>query len=216
MERVQPRPDEAWARAAALQPRQGWPRVDGTQPRTHPVSRRRNERDPALAAGPRKRRSIQIPGVLTVTDLSTTFAEQQSNVIEWNSMTLYGLYEFDSVPDQVRLEFLSSKPLPVQGVQLRIRGGVLEIDGVEATDFVLWTDSAPSSVAVAVRPTGRGKPTLKLWNIWRGGLGVTQAWLGNAAIQVEGSADPARVVLRCSDGEGEPDFDDLVMGVTAE
>lgn len=169
-----------------------------------------------VATGPRERRSIQIPGVLTVTDLSSTFAAQQSNVIEWNGMTLYGLYEFDSVPEQVRLEFLGSKSQPVQGLQLRVRGGVLEIDGVEATDFVLWTDTAPQSVAVAVRPTGRGKPTLKLWNIWRGGLGVTQAWLGNAAIQVEGSADPTHVVLRCSDGEGEPDFDDLVVGVTAE
>ena len=149
-----------------------------------------------------------------MTDLSATFAEQQSNVIEWNGMTLHGLFEFDNVPDQFRLEFLGSKPLPVQGVQLRIRGGKLEIDGVEATDFVLWTDTAPSSVAVTVRPTGRGKTTLKLWNVWRGGLDVTQAWLGNAAIHVEGSADPTHVVLRCSDGEGEPDFEDLVVGVT--
>jgi hypothetical protein len=151
-----------------------------------------------------------------VTDLSAIFAEQQSNVIEWNGIPVHGLYEFARVPGQLSLEFLSSKPLPVQGVQLRIRGGLLEIDGVETTDFVLWTDTAPRAVTVAVRRTGRGKTTLKLWNVWRGGLDVTQAWLGNAAMRVEACPDPRQVVLKCSDGEGEPDFDDLVVAVTVE
>lgn len=149
-----------------------------------------------------------------MTDLSAAFAEQQSNVIDWNGKTLHGLFEFGSVPDHLCLEFISSKPRPVQGVQLRIRGGRLEIDGEQATDFVLWADTAPPSVSVTVRPTGRGKMALKLWNVWRGGLDVTQAWLGNAAIQVEGCADPTHVVLMCSDGEGEPNFGDLVVGVT--
>lgn len=149
-----------------------------------------------------------------MTDLSATFAEQQSNVIDWNGMKIHGLFKFDDVPDQLCLEFLGSKAHPVQGLQLRIRGGKLKIDGVEATDFVLWTDTAPESVTVTVRRTGRGKTTLKLWNVWRGGLDVTQAWLGNAAIQVERSADPTHVVLRCSDGEGEPDFEDLIVRVT--
>ncbi|MFH7324190.1 hypothetical protein [Aeromicrobium sp. HA] len=149
-----------------------------------------------------------------MTDLSATFAEQQSNVIEWKGMTLHGLLEFESVPDQLRLQFLAFKPRPVQGVQLRCRGGELEIDGVKATDFVLWTDTAPQTVTVTVHATGRST-TLKLWNVWRGGLDVTQAWLGNSAIQVDRSDEPTALVLRCSDGEGEPDFEDLVVGITA-
>ncbi|MGH3351032.1 MAG: hypothetical protein ACRDPS_10235 [Nocardioides sp.] len=151
-----------------------------------------------------------------MTDLSELFAEQQTNVIDWNGTVIYGLFEFNEVPTGVRLTFASAAESPVQGVQLRIRGGVLEANGVEGEDIVLWRDSAPSSVVVSVRRRGRGKTSLKLWNVWRGGHDVTQAWLGNSAIQVEGDPASDSFRLRCSDGQGEANFDDLVLDVELE
>ena len=41
---------------------------------------------------------------------------------------------------------------------------------------------------------------------------MTQAGLGNAGMRVAKDDDES-LVLRCSDGEGEPDFDNLVAGV---
>lgn len=146
-------------------------------------------------------------------DLSELFAEQQSNVIDLGGTPTYGLIEFDDVPAQIRLTLVAAKGNPSQGVQLRIRRGTLLINGHELTDAVLWHDSAPSNVIIDIRATGRAKPELKLWNVWRGGLDVTQAWLGNSAIQIEGDPASGSFRLHCSDGQGEPDFSDLVVEV---
>jgi hypothetical protein len=42
--------------------------------------------------------------------------------------------------------------------------------------------------------------------------GVTHAWFGNAGMRVT-AGEGGVIQLRCSDGEGEPDFDDLVAEV---
>lgn len=148
-----------------------------------------------------------------MTDLSDIFAEHQSNVIDWHGTPTFGLIEFDEVPTQIRLTFLAAKERPVQEVQLRIRRGTLLVNGHEASDVVLWRDSAPESLSIDVRAKGPRKPELKLWNVWRGGLDVTQAWLGNAAIQIDGDPASGSFRIRCSDGQGEQSFDDLVVEV---
>jgi hypothetical protein len=151
-----------------------------------------------------------------MTDLSEIFAEQQSNLIYWNGKPLYGLLEFDQLPSRIRLTFVSAKESPVQGVQFRIRGGTLLANGKESADIVLWQDTAPRNISIDVRRSGRGTASLKVWNVWRGGLGVTQAWLGNAAIQVEGQPNSGSFRMLCSDGQGEPSFDDLIVDVQAD
>lgn len=151
-----------------------------------------------------------------MTDLSELFAEQQTNVIDWDGTEIYGLFEFAEIPSSVRLTFASAADTPVQGVHMRMRGGILEANGREGEDIVLWRDTAPASVSVKVRHGGRGKASLKLWNVWRGGRDVTQAWLGNAALQVEGDPAGNSFRLRCSDGQGEPNFDDLIVDVEIE
>jgi hypothetical protein len=155
-------------------------------------------------------------GVLAMTDLSDVFAEKQSNVIDWNGIPVYGLYEFDELPSRLRLTFVAAKQTPRQGVQLRMRGGTLVTDGHEGSDIVLWQDRSPRRVSIDVRCAGPRKPRLKLWNVWRGGLDVTQAWLGNAAIQLDGNPTSGSFRIRCSDGLGEPNFDDLILQVETE
>lgn len=153
---------------------------------------------------------------IKMSDLSQLFAEKHSNSLEWNGSSVYGLYEFDALPESLVIEFLSAKDSPVQGIHLRIKGGRLVVGETEAEDIVLWHDSAPNIVEVKVKSDQGAVPNLKMWNVWRGGLDVTQAWLGNAAIEVKGNPQSGRFTLQCSDGEGEPTFDDLVVAVTVD
>jgi hypothetical protein len=53
-----------------------------------------------------------------------------------------------------------------------------------------------------------------VWNCWEVN-GVMHAWLGNAGMRVERTPNGA-IQLRCSDGDGVPDFEDLVVRITAE
>jgi len=59
--------------------------------------------------------------------------------------------------------------------------------------------------------------TLQLWNSWSLGQGQ-HSWTGNSGIVLEEIEAPVgasrRVRLWCSDGLGNPDFDDLVVLVT--
>lgn len=144
-------------------------------------------------------------------DLSDCFAEQRSNVINWRGVPTFGLIEFDELPSQVALTFITAKAHPVQGVRLKMQNGALAVNGHKASNIVLWRDSAPLSVRIDVEAARRENAVLKLWNVWRGGLGVTQAWLGNAAIQVDGDLASGTFHICCSDGEGAPSFDDLVV-----
>jgi hypothetical protein len=148
-------------------------------------------------------------------ELSDLFAAKKSNVIEWHGVLTYGLYEFEEVPRRIILEFISAKAEPAQGIQLRVRGGTMSIDDSVSDNFVLWQKGAPDRVEIEICTETQRKPSLKLWNVWQGGLNVTQAWLRNAAIRVEGQPS-GRIILRCSDGQGEADFEDLVVAVTPQ
>lgn len=56
--------------------------------------------------------SIPNPVVLRMTGLSELFAEQQTNVIDWNGPQIYGLFEFNEVPSRTRLTFATSVEAP--------------------------------------------------------------------------------------------------------
>lgn len=145
--------------------------------------------------------------------LMTLFQEAESAQIMWQGLQLFGLIEIPC-PSDFRLEFEAAKDCPVQGVNLKCVGGLLSIDDIQAKEMVLWKDTAPEVVYVHVRPAGRAVPTLKIWNVWRGkvgGVDVKQAWLGNAGMQFD-QADK-RIRIRCSDGVGEVDFDNLIVSL---
>jgi hypothetical protein len=60
---------------------------------------------------------------------------------------------------------------------------------------------------------GRRDKNLDIWNSWSY-EGVDSSWLGNAGMLVESSA--TGYLLRCSDGLGDPAFDDLVVRVEVQ
>lgn len=144
------------------------------------------------------------------TDLATIFAEQQTNRIDWCGGPLYSLYELPTDSSEMRIRFVAFRACPPQGLRLRVRGGSLDIDGETADDIVLWTETAPVEVRASITWKSRGARSLRMWNVWRMGE-VTQAWLGNAGMRV--TTNNGTLLLRCSDGEGEPDFEDLIAVV---
>lgn len=92
----------------------------------------------------------------------------------------------------------------------------MRANGVEAKHLTLWRDTAPRELLVSVAKKGNAK--LRIWNIWRepaGSYEITQAWLGNAGMRIESSGEGNETILRCSDGVGPVDFDDLIVSVKA-
>jgi len=149
--------------------------------------------------------------------LADQFAKAHASQIDWEGAAAYAIYEIAPAPETVLIEFLKAKAAPVQGLTLKVYGGALLVDGVEAREVLLWHDTVPAQVAVQVRREAGKNPTLKFWNVWRGSVGgsdVTQAWLGNSGMRIEPSEDGRSLSLRCSDGEGAVDFNDLDVRVT--
>jgi len=142
--------------------------------------------------------------------LSQIFMEAKSPCITWEGEPLFGLVEIPAL-SKFDVTFSRAKQHPVQGITLKCVNGKLLINDIEAVEMVVWADTAPVEIKVAVLPTGKVPPRLKIWNVWRGkvgGVDVKQAWLGNAGMRVAHQSDGLR--MRCSDGEGPIDFHDLV------
>lgn len=147
-------------------------------------------------------------------NLAALFMEAKAPVIEWQGAPAYSLFKFQYAPRALRVEILALRATPVQGLRLSLSQGMIEVNGQQERDVVLWADTAPSSVLCEVSRGDRESGVLKLWNVWQGGGGLTQAWLGNAAMRVDEVA-PNRLRLRCNVGEGDRiDFGDLLVELT--
>jgi hypothetical protein len=143
-------------------------------------------------------------------DLASLFAEGQTNQIDWDG-PLYSLYELPTGANELTIRFLSATAHRPQGLRLKVRGGTFEVESTATDDLVVWQDTAPAEVRVGIRWKSKGARGLRVWNAWRIG-DVTQAWLGNAGMRVR-VGDDGVFEFRCSDGEGEPDFNDLIADV---
>jgi len=82
------------------------------------------------------------------------------------------------------------------------------VNGQSLREILLWEDTAPSVVEIQMQWEMSAKRSLRVWNCWERN-GVINAWVGNAGMRVEAGPDGI-TILRCSDGEGEPNFGDLV------
>lgn len=151
-----------------------------------------------------------------VEELAELFAAARSPTIEWEGHFVHAIWELVPVPEQLAIEFRSATSAPVQGLAVKLEGGTLCANGVEAKHLTLWQDTAPREVCVMIAKNGKAR--LKIWNIWRetkGHYDVTHAWLRNSGMRIEPSGEDGEMVLRCSDGIGPVSFDDLVVSVRA-
>lgn len=110
------------------------------------------------------------------------------------------------------MRFISWSNEVAQGMRMSLdtKKGMLAVDGEEIRELVLWVETAPPRPIVVV-PQSRLRPqVLAVWNVCKRTSGC-DAWIGNCGMLVE-EAGP-NLTLRCSDGVGPPNFEDLVVEI---
>jgi hypothetical protein len=142
------------------------------------------------------------------------FVRARSNEIEYRGRRVYAAYKLEQIPPGAVLgiRWIQAKSNPVQGLQLHSRPGSLKIEGHTAKHIIVWRDTAPDHITAQVVGTPRSKPVdIVIRNTWRTSAGSMASSQGNAGMVVE--RIEAEAVLNCSDGEGPPQFDDLVVAI---
>ena len=113
---------------------------------------------------------------------------------------------------RIRVIWRSARPLPVQGIRMKVQGGKLSMGEADFGDVVLWRDTAPNETVFVCHATKAAE--LRIWNCWRDARGVMQAWVGNAAMRAIESG-PNAVTVECN-SRPEVTFADLVFDVIFE
>ena len=113
--------------------------------------------------------------------------------------------------DTIVIDRVSASEARAQAINLALDKGNLRANGVLMGTAAVWTHTAPTTCQLEV--TGRKARSLDIWNAWSF-EGVESAWLGHSAMVVEQSG--TNYTFRCSDGLGEPNFDDLVFELRVE
>jgi hypothetical protein len=109
---------------------------------------------------------------------------------------------------EVHVKRLQYNTLIPQGLRIKSGKVELEYDGQRVRDLVLWADSSPQDCMLRV--IGQQGAVLKCWNVWQsGGVAALQGPSDNAGMVIEEMSDGVR--LLCSDGVGEPDFEDFIV-----
>lgn len=141
------------------------------------------------------------------------FAKNQGQPLIVNGQEVVPMMRRTVLPDsRIRVIWRSARPLPVQGIRIKVQGGKLSMGGTELNEVVLWRDTAPDETVFVCHAK---KPAeLRIWNCWRDDRGVMQAWVGNAAMRVVESG-PNSVSVACN-ARQEVTFADLVFDVTFE
>lgn len=100
----------------------------------------------------------------------------------------------------------------VQGLCISASGVTTDIAGEHGSEFVLWSDTAPSEIRIDLKPSSRrtSNPRIRFWNAWRLGSSTVSAH-GNFGVVAD--RGPGALRLRCSDGDGPADFTNLVADI---
>ena len=114
--------------------------------------------------------------------------------------------------DRVRIVWKSAIEAPVQGIRVKLDRGKLAVADQDLADVVLWRDTAPAETVLVCRCKGAAE--LRVWNCWRDGHGVMQAWVGNAGMRAE-EREPRVFAVECN-SRLEVTFKDLVFDVAID
>ncbi|UUU30803.1 hypothetical protein JIX56_13290 [Streptomyces sp. CA-210063] len=140
--------------------------------------------------------------------LAEQFKESRGQPIRYNDVLVYMAYRVpvDTTLSGFQVEFLESMGSPVQGVCVQLDKGNLVVEGSVNPGLVLWADSAPPVVQVAV--DAENGANLQIWNCWRGRFGERAAWLVNSGMVCE-VLHRDEFIFSCSSGPGGVNFSDL-------
>lgn len=148
--------------------------------------------------------------------LAELFQASRGKPVDWAGQLVHMMFELTgpTADQELLIQFGQPAPARPQALRIRARGGLVELNGQELDDVVLWSDSAPQTVVIGFRPAKADEPmTVRIWNAWRDTAGTMQAWIGNSGMLIE-ERDNGSTVLKCSDGFDDPNFDDLVAALS--
>jgi hypothetical protein len=123
------------------------------------------------------------------------------------------VWKIDVLPckpgDRFRVVFESDDGLWRHGVRLMV-DGVLAAEATTADQVVLWSDTAPTEVDIAVESASDG--LLRVYNVWDSGRGRREeSQAATSGMLRDDTANGWR--YRCSDIATEPTFDALVFRI---
>lgn len=142
--------------------------------------------------------------------LAKLFQESKAQPVILGDMVVVPIYRLPLAAGKwhVRVERISAKNIPVQGIRLKVDLGHIAVAGQKQKDIVLWEDTSPDVVDMEI--SCASETVFKAWNVWRVD-GIMQAWIGNSGMIVEN--DVGRIKLLCSDGTSAPEFDNLIVTI---
>ncbi|MEW6112776.1 MAG: hypothetical protein AB1664_11660 [Thermodesulfobacteriota bacterium] len=113
-------------------------------------------------------------------------------------------------PGRFIVRFLKAVEKPVQGLSIDIDPGDLVIEDTTSPKMILRLDTCPDVVEAHYRPSSRGSK-ITFYNSWINEDDGIDSGLRHFGMLVEETGN--KMTLRCSDGRGEPTFDDLIVEI---
>lgn len=143
--------------------------------------------------------------------LAQLFGEAKGPTVQYEGGTVHGVvFRHVNTPGRFVVRFIKAVPLPLQALCIDIEPGKLLIENTEASNMILRLDTSPGLVNVSYRPGTKGG-RISIYNAWINEDGGIDSWLVNAGMLLEETGN--KMLLRCSDGRGEPTFDDLIVEI---
>ncbi|WP_144409971.1 hypothetical protein [Cupriavidus basilensis] len=155
--------------------------------------------------------TYSIPGSMPSESLAKLFQESQGQPVIFNDASVVPIHRHPLAAGKwhVRIERISAKKIPVQGLRIKVDRGHIAVAGQKQKDIVLWEDTSPDVVDMEILCAS--DTVLKAWNVWRID-GIIMAWVGNSGMIVENEID--RIKLLCSDGTSSPEFNNLIVTIS--
>jgi len=143
--------------------------------------------------------------------LAQLFMKSAGRPVEYEGLTVHSAV-FKQVHEAGRfiVRFIKAVTIPMQALRIRIDPGKLLVENTESAQILLRLDTCPDVVNVRFRPSPEGS-RITFYNAWINEDGGVDAWLVHAGMLVEETVN--KMLLRCSDGRGEPTFDDLIVEI---
>jgi hypothetical protein len=148
--------------------------------------------------------------------LGELFMKSSGQPIEYNGITVHlAVFRHVSKPGRFVVRFIKAKSEPIQALRIDLDPGKLTISELADVDpgdpkIILRLDTCPDVAEVVYRPSRKGG-RLTFYNAWIDENDQVDAWVMHAGMIVEETEK--KILLACSDGKGEPTFDDLIVEI---
>lgn len=142
-----------------------------------------------------------------MTSLAEAFRNSSGRKTKWQGQVVHSVVKIDvSDGDVIEIRRRSASGQRAQALKVAADKGGLRANGVLTPIAAIWTHTAPETAILEV--SGKRTRSLDVWNSWSYD-GVDSSWIGSAGILHDRDGDTH--TLRCSDGVGDPAFEDLIV-----